>query len=194
MNSRLRTGFTVVEILIVGVVVAILTVITATIYLNAQVQARDTQMRDAADKVADALSLYLSKNNGQYPKGGYLSTTPIGSGTACVDGANGWFESTAYGANGCTIEDVLVANMYLPQGFSTTLPANTYKGNSTNQSLMLYTMSSGKAVMLYYTLEEPSAADNANFQSEMNRCGDPGIYSNTYQYQNGMRNAICIQY
>ena len=79
MIKRGRTnGFTIVELLVVIIVIAILASLVALSYGNAQTQTRDTQMRDAADKFADAIKLIYLKT-GTFPKGGYGSVNAVTS-------------------------------------------------------------------------------------------------------------------
>ncbi len=190
-----ESGFTIVEMIVVVVVIAILAIITATIYTNVQSQARNHQVADAADKVADAIQLFISKN-GHFPKGGWSSSTPI-SGTECSNGQNGWFATKTYGTSGCTVEDTLIASGYLPNNFSSNFP--DIKAVPA-QDLMVYTHGNdGAAVptyyaMVYYAMEDPTTADTANWQAQLNKCGITTTTTATSQYGNGMRNGICIQY
>ena len=190
MKVWAKQGFTIVEILIVIVVVAILATLTAAMYMNAQTQAQDVRVRDAADKVADAIQLFASKA-GRLPRGGNSSTTAIGAGTECTDGSGGWI---AKGPYICSVEDTLVASGYLPVGFMAKLPQNpTYPTATYNQSLMLYSMGTDKA-MVFYSQQSPTAADTGSFNAEMTRCGlnPAGAVAQRDTY--GMRGGICFQY
>ncbi len=190
MKVRAKQGFTIVEILIVTVVVAILATLTVVAYMNAQTQAQDVRVRDAADKVADAIQLFASKA-GRLPRGGSGSSTAIGAATECANGAEGW---AAIGTYTCTVEDTLVASGYLPAGFMAKLPQNpTYPTATYNQSLMLYSMGTDKA-MVFYSQQSPTAADTGSFNAEMTRCGlnPAGAVAQRDTY--GMRGGICFQY
>ena len=190
MKVWAKQGFTIVEILIVIVVVAILATLTAVMYMNAQTQAQDVRVRDAADKVADAIQLFASKA-GRLPRGGNSSTTAIGAGTECTDGSGGW---VAKGPYICSVEDTLVASGYLPAGFMAKLPQNpTYPTATYNRSLMLYSMGTDKA-MVFYSQQSPTAADTGSFNAEMTRCGlnPAGAVAQRDTY--GMRGGICFQY
>lgn len=190
MKSRARSGFTLVELLIVIVVVAILAVVTATMYADAQKQARDTQLRDAADKVADAIQLFTAKN-GHFPVGGWNSTTAL-SGTECTTGGQGWFGTGMYT---CTLEDTLVASGYLPAGFSAALPQNTdfNNGSPKNQSIMVYVQPQNMA-LVFYAMESPTQQDTDHFNAQMQKCGINTSGTVFQRDSYGMRNAICFQY
>ena len=190
MKVRAKQGFTIVEMLIVIVVVAILATITAAMYMNAQTQAQDVRVRDAADKLADSVQLFASKA-GRLPRGGSGSSTAIGAVTECANGAEGW---AATGTYTCTVEDTLVASGYLPAGFMAKLPQiPTYPTATYNQSLMLYSMGTDKA-MVFYSQQSPTAADTTSFNAEMTRCGlnPAGTIAQRDTY--GMRGGICFQY
>jgi len=117
MKRHVR-GFTIVELSIVILVIGILATVVVVGYRGSQDRAHDLQIRDAATQVADQIQLFAS-NAGHFPRGGYGSTTAIGAGTECIDGASGWFGSSIYT---CTVENTLVASGYLPSGFSVRLP------------------------------------------------------------------------
>ena len=192
MKSGTTRGFTIVEMLIVIVVIAILATITAVMYTNTQTQARDLQIRDAADKFADAVQLFAAKN-GRLPRGGNGSTVAIGAGTECANGANNWVSPGAYS---CTVEDTLVASGYLPAGFTSKLPQNTsYPASTTvNRSLVLWASGTSMA-MVYYTLESPAASDLTHLNTELVRCGiDPSPGMVAPRDSQNMKDGICIQF
>lgn len=191
MKVRAKQGFTIVEILIVTVVVAILATLTVVAYMNAQTQAQDVRVRDAADKVADAIQLFANKT-GRLPRGGNSSTTAIGAGTECTDGSGGWI---AKGPYICSVEDTLVASGYLPAGLISQLPQvnPTYPTATDNRSLMLYSFGADKA-MVFYSQHSATADDTNSFNDEMTRCGmnPAGVIAQRDTY--GMRGGICFQY
>jgi prepilin-type N-terminal cleavage/methylation domain-containing protein len=79
---RKQTGFTIVELLIVIVVIAILAAITIVAYNGIQQRARDTQFGSALNSYAKAVNLYYTANNNTLP----TSTTACFDGTACWSG------------------------------------------------------------------------------------------------------------
>lgn len=81
MNNR-RPGFTIVELLIVIVVIAILAAITIVAYSGLQQRARDSQRQSELSTIQKVLELYKA-NNGAYPAcggGAYIAN----NGTASV--------------------------------------------------------------------------------------------------------------
>lgn len=194
MNRR-KVGFTIVELLIVIVVVSILVSIVVVNYNGMQQRARDAKLTDAADKVADAIQLFVV-GRGHFPRGGSGSTAVIGSNQECADGTNGWFATGTYGATGCTVEDTLIASGYLSGSFSANLPPNVlYNTTPYNRAIMVYIVNiTTRKAMVFYSLESPTAADTAHFNDELTACGfNPSgtvVYRDTY----GMRNGICFDY
>lgn len=81
--SRSRTnGFTIVELLIVIVVIAILAAISIVAYNGIQQRARDTQRKSDLSAIAKALSLY------KIDKGDFIAS---GSGCGAAGAGQGWF-------------------------------------------------------------------------------------------------------
>lgn len=194
MKRAVRQGFTIVELIVVIIVLAILVMITASIYQSAQAQARDAKNVDGMDKFADAISLFVAKNQ-HFPRGGSGSTSAIGTNTECADGSNGW-AATGYQ---CDVEDTLVASGYLPSGFTAGLSPNPlYTSNSTgSQSLMVYIAATTgtppvKKAMVMTSMESPTADDTAHFNAELTKCygSVPATYSPRDTY--GMKNGICL--
>lgn len=190
---RLRQGFTLIELLVVITVIAILVMITATIYQNVQVQARDTQLASAADKVADAVQLFIQQQ-GHFPRGGSGSTAAAAAGAECADGKDGWFAVNYQ----CDVEDTLINLGYLPSGFVGQLPSNTkYTGNN-RQAIMIYRYDSGAnaaapyRAMVYYSKEDPSTTDTSHLNSQLTRCGLTSTTGDTMRTNYGMQDGICV--
>lgn len=190
-------GFTIVELLIVVVVIAILAALTATMYLDAQTQARDLAVKDAATKTADAIQLFVAKN-GHFPYGGWGSDAPIGSATECSNGKNGYISArTSYV---CTLADTLTASGYIPKGFYEALPKNiNHNVNSiSNLSIMVYALTAydaignGRALVMYSQEDVP--IDDAEFTRVLTRCGIADTVNYLPRKQWGMRSGICISY
>lgn len=196
MHKQLRRGFTIVEILVVVVIISILVLITATIYQNAQVQARDTQVRDAAAKFAEALRLYIANNNNTIPLGGETSSTALTNGV-CSNGTKSGFVGPGYYT--CTIGEVLIASNYLPADFFTKLPDNTYYSGgaaNANKTLMFYDCNNGKNGVVYFTQEQPTTADITTANNAYLACPFFGAgLANFRQYNEwGMRGAVVFSY
>lgn len=172
-------GFTIVELLIVVVVIAILAAITIVAYNGIQDRAQDSRMKTAAGQVEKAIRLW-GLDNGAIMKGGWGSTTAAVDGK-CSDGSGGFFGSTTYT---CTVEDALVSANLLPKGFSTKLPANKYYSPPTGGrlSMMVYACGTGRYA-LYWTLRIPTADDTANLTSIISTCSNYAGIQTTYGMQ-----------
>lgn len=182
-------GFTIVELMVVIIIVAILATLVALSYGSAQIQARDTQMRDAADKFADAIKLMQIKK-GSFPLGGSGSTV-VATSTGCADGANGWqaggyYAKTNNASYRCTLGDAAVAMGYLPDTFFDNLPFNTAYGSSTNNAATFMVYTCGTKKYLFYSMEKPTTEESAslnNLIAAPTSCVNAGTAKNTY----GMR-------
>lgn len=62
-----KHGFTIVELIIVIVVIAILAAMTIVAYNGMQQRAQNVRRLDDIDKIASSLALYAKNNNGLYP-------------------------------------------------------------------------------------------------------------------------------
>lgn len=71
-----QTGFTIVEVLIVIIVIAILATISLMAYSGVQAGARDSQRRHDIGQLAKALELYYA-DNGRYPTSSGAGSTTI---------------------------------------------------------------------------------------------------------------------
>jgi prepilin-type N-terminal cleavage/methylation domain-containing protein len=99
MSRKTNQGFTIVELLIVIVVIAILAAISVVAYQGIQVRARDAMRTEAINKIKKALELYKI-DHGRYPA---ATVNP---------GVGGWEASTD--AEGSFLEHL--ANYGLPGG------------------------------------------------------------------------------
>lgn len=189
--SRRHLGFTIIELALVIIVIGILSTIVIVSYQGVQVRARDAKLIDAADKVKDAIQLFVS-NNGHFPRGGSGSSAAIGVGKECANGDAGWI---APGNYTCTVEDTLVASGYLPSGFSSGLPQNKeWSTSPQNKAIMVYLAPATRKAMVYYSMENPSSSDSAHFNDELTKCGyDPGGAIGPRD-SFGMKNGVCFDY
>ncbi len=167
-NTR---GFTIVELLIVIVVIAILAAISMVAYTNIQNRAYDTRTKDAAAKFERALRVWSVDTSERTLKGNSGSTAAISSGN-CVDGGGSGFVGS--GNYLCTTENILRSAGYLPTDFVKNLPANIYFGGSSNgaRAMMIYPCVGDGKYILFWTLREPTAEDTSNLSSIMTSCGD----------------------
>ncbi len=182
------SGFTIVELLIVIVVVAILAAISIVAFNGIQNRANDTALRNGMAQFEKALKLYAQDHGNTIP--GSSGATKNSSGR-CVGGGSGYVGASIGYA--CSFEEELVATGYLPSDFIFKLPYNTYFGSASDggrRSYMLYpcgTTGSG-SYTLFTTLRAPSAEDDAAFQAAVSR----GCAS-TMHTGYGMRLAKIIQ-
>lgn len=190
MIKKPRAGFTVVELLIVIVVIAVLASITFIAYGSLQNRARDLKNTEGVTKLADAIELFIAKNQ-HFPRGGSGSSSGIGSNSECVNGSNGFAGKAMYT---CTVEDTLIASGLLPTGFSKDLtPHPKYSYTDGRASIMVYSAGANDA-MVMVSLIAPSDQDTAHFNSELKKCfgSVPGSYAPRDTY--GMRNGVCVSF
>lgn len=94
LNTDKRKGFTIVELLIVIVVIAILAAITIVAYNGVQARARDAQRKEDIATIAKAFELYYAQNG----------TYPVTSGSTSINGS--W--TTTADASWSNLENILV--------------------------------------------------------------------------------------
>lgn len=175
-------GFTIVELLIVIVVIAILATITIVAYNGIQKRAQDAQIRAVASQFAKAFELWKVKS-GLVTAPGASGSTAYSNGV-CIGGSGGWVAKESYS---CTIERILVDNNLIPSGLVQSVPAvNPYGGTPTN-TLMLYgcpTTSNTTQYAMMYALNYP---DTSEMTTIRNTCAGGGTYGpiDTYGMDGG---------
>lgn len=185
-----KKGFTIVELLIVIVVIAVLASISVVAYSGIQSRARDTQLREGMNQFEKSLKMY-AQDYGNIIRGGYGSTTPVSSGK-CSDGSSGFIGSGNYT---CTVMDALVASGYLSKDFTKNLPVNRYFNAGTNQggltSLMMYDCATPGMYLILSTLYSPTGDETANLNTLITNstCGASAQQRDNW----GMRTARIIQ-
>lgn len=186
-GRRSTSGFTIIELLIVVVVVAILAAITIVAYGGIQARARDSKMRNAASDIVKAiqlLSVDSTQSSSVVSGSGYGSTAPVNNGVC--SGGGGGFIGTGYYS--CSLEDMLVSTKLLPVSFVSSLPPNKFYANNSGHSMMYYPCgASGRALLLYY-LESPTPDDSANLNANLATCGVGAVTRDSW----GMRASIII--
>ena len=184
--SLKKSGFTIVELLIVIVVIAILAAISVVAYTGIQARANDSKMINGVAQIEKAMKLY-AVNNSSTITGGWGSTTAAGV-NGCVDGGEGFFATGNYT---CTAEETLIAAGFLPAGFTSSLPNNTYFGSTTSglSSIMLYSCGATGRYGLYWTLRSPTATDSSNINSTLSTCSHTTNIRDSW----GMRSGKIIQ-
>lgn len=182
-----QKGFTIVELLIVIVVIAILAAISIVAYNGIQARSNDARIRSAVNQLEKAMIAW-SVDNGSMIRGGSGSTVAAGV-NGCTDGAYGWFGSGNYT---CSAEDTLVSGKVIPSGFTAALPKNTYANTSATNgrfALMLYGCGTGKYI-LFWTLQVPTTDDTAQYTSARTECGYGS--NDTFRTNYGMQGAKVI--
>lgn len=182
-------GFTIVELLIVIVVIAILAAISVTAYNGMQSRATDTSLRQAAATIEKSLKIW-AVDNGSVLTGDSGSTLALSNGK-CPDGGGQGF--IGRGLYTCTMQEYLEAAKLIPTNYIDTVPLNTYYGSASNgrYSIMVYQCSNagvGKHA-LYWTLRAPTAEDASILNSTISTCSNPTNIRDTW----GMRSARIIQ-
>lgn len=150
-----RSGFTVIELLVVIVVLGILVTLTIVNYNGIQARSRDTIVKNAAKQLAVELLRYSSDTG----------KTPIQTGGGWLGQGSGYVSAQFVDVNyPLAIETVLVNGGYLPSGFTASLPKNT-RYNSSAYTLMLYAC--GSKYVVYYSLEAPSSSDISDYNNNV---------------------------
>lgn len=180
-----NSGFTIVELLVVVVVIAILAAIATVSYNGIQNRARDAQMRNTVNQLEKAIYMWALNHNTTPAGAGHLSTDKNDDGT-CTGGVGGWVR--ANGSYTCSLNDMLLHDNLIPANLVPSVPVNKNYGSSTNgsQSLMFYPcggVTSKRFVLLFY-LASPTPQDEA----EMDVAANSGCsYVNTGRTVYGMR-------
>ncbi len=143
MNQKNRTGFTIVELLIVIVVIAILATITIMAYNGMLQRSNDTQRKNDLAAIAKALTDYQS-NNGTY----------AGAGSGCGSGGNGngWYDYTY--SPYLSTQDCLTNPRYIDSSINDPLRAKGCTAVSGGQECFRYMKyECGGGTWLYANLE-----------------------------------------
>lgn len=137
--KKAQAGFTIVELVVVIAVIGILAATTIAAYGTVQRDAKDTAIKTAAQQTADALKLWSTRNN--------LNPNQTGASNS----GTGWVQTGAYSTQ--TIEEFMIAQGYLNQGFSTKLSSQNVTAQ--NRILMFYACSTGRYAV-YAALNDAS--------------------------------------
>lgn len=192
-----QRGFTVVELLVVVIVIAILATVVAVGYGQLQRQGRDAQTREGATKIAEAIELLYVKH-GLTPRTAHANWGSDGGlksengKTVCTDNDG---NSTGSGYIGrslyqCTMSDILVHYQLLPDGFIESMPINSKFKNASpkngSRTYMTYPCvrpGTQNDFALLYTLEEPNEKDIEEYDRVISECGVGGGQRSNYNMQ-----------
>jgi prepilin-type N-terminal cleavage/methylation domain-containing protein len=188
---KTTSGFTIVELLVVIVVIAILAAITVVAYNGIQTRANDSKIRATAAQVQKAIQLW-GVQTGVLPQAGYGSTGAAAN-DACpgnTTASGGWFQKSSYP---CTMQDLLIARGLLTNDITSTLPANSVTGYSLNDFMFYPCNNVAGSYVLFWNLKSPSAEEVANLNSISSKCYGVANASSLSQYSTyGMRSAVII--
>jgi len=137
-NSTSRTGFTIVELLIVIVVIAILAAITIVAYNGIQDRAHNSKVQSELNRVHKLVQLYASEN-GSYPSTGGLNTT-LTDANCNIPGTN----RTANWVPDLAADISLPQSHTLPSGVSSRGGCYIYASDGTNYVVSAWNMVSGE--------------------------------------------------
>jgi len=185
--DKSKSGFTIVELLIVIVVIGILAAITIVAYNGIQSRGRDANINATANQIQKSVQLWYL-DTGILPVAGYGSTGAAVN-DACpgnTTASGGWFQSGSYA---CSMQDLLKARGYMTNNLLSSLPKNTVTGTA-GTVFMFYPCGANRSILIW-SLENPSASESSNYTANMATCGlSAGSYTAGY----GMRASAIISY
>jgi len=180
-------GFTIVELLIVVVVIAILATISIVAYTGIQNRANDAKIKAAATQFEKGVRMF-NLETGNQPWSGSQSTAAV-TGDTCPGStvASGWAGRTSYL---CTIDDLLSAGGYIPATMLSSLTPNA-SFPTNNRTFMFYQCGAvaNKKYVLYNYLINPTSDDSDKLASTTTECSH--ILASFTGY--GMRTGRIIQ-
>lgn len=178
-----KSGFTIVELLIVVVVIGILATIALVAYNGITKRGQDAQIRSVANQFSKAFQVWSTQTGLTSSPGGSGSTAY--SGGVCVGGGGGWLLASAGYA--CTIDTVLVNAGLIPSSLVSTVPNTQASRPGSYSTLMLYgcpTASPTTQYAMMYALNTPDTQQITNIR---NTCAGGGAYGpiDTYGMNGG---------
>lgn len=171
-NVQSNQGFTIVELLIVIVVIAILATITIVSYNGITVSANDALRRDGAAKLERAYKAWISES-GQHPSQLGCGANNAGNGFIQyrdADGSGGLYE-------GPTCIDILAEKGLISADFTNTIPTNTLAPfNTKNRMYMVYacTQAPTNRALLLWHLQKPTSEETAHLAQLASGCASGG--------------------
>jgi prepilin-type N-terminal cleavage/methylation domain-containing protein len=151
-ESMKHKGFTVVELIIVIVVIAILASIVIVSYSFMTTDAMDTKIRSAVRTVGDAIQLYESRNNGALPASGHFSSSDPQA------------------------VDTLLIPGYLKQGYRDGITSK-----NVNQPVQIFKVypcnDTGGGFVIYASLNNPTTDDTSMFTTIRTACGHTNTHA-----------------
>ncbi|OYW84251.1 hypothetical protein B7Z17_04390 [Candidatus Saccharibacteria bacterium 32-49-10] len=182
----MKRGFTVVEMAVVIVVIAILASIIIIGYDTAQDDSRDTARRAAAQQIVQAVETLRTRTDSVLQFGGYQTSGPAPVGAMCAhnsvsnafasNNANWVFYSGGTSSDySCTLGSMLMGTKVLPLNFDTKLPENEDYTESParkkDAAMVIYRCdTTNRRWVLYYYLKSPTTEEADAMTSLRNSC------------------------
>ena len=153
MSGRPQSGFTVVELLIVIVVIGILAAIVVSTYTSAQANARDTRRKNDLAQIRKSLIAYGTE------KGDLIG---LGSGCGYLGDGSGWFYYENGLSNGYpkSIRRCITEAGFMPENIRDPSGTTTCAANTVCRTYMKYTCTDGSAYV-YASLETLPTSSSA---------------------------------
>lgn len=164
--QKSRSGFTIIELLIVIVVIAILAAITIVAFNGVQSRARDASIDSAANQVLKAYNIWTSTSGKSPVETGY--GWPGAGGVATGAG----YIFLNYVGTSNTL-DLFVSQNLLPRNFLTNLPPNKTHGNSSDYTFMAYPCGTSTQWVLLWYAENNTTKTDQEYQTTLQQCYGP---------------------
>jgi prepilin-type N-terminal cleavage/methylation domain-containing protein len=174
-----RAGFTIVELLVVVVVIAILAAITIVAYNGIQTKARDTIRREGAAQLQKAYSLWFIDTG----------LTPAESGIGYAGGGYGFLQYKPYVDPPRSMIEVFAERQYIQTDFTSKIPRNGAYANNPDRTFMIATCStSTRMAALLWHLEAPTDQDIQQAEAVRLACtpGSASLPYSVYNMKTGM--------
>ncbi|MDQ5932595.1 MAG: type pilus assembly protein PilA [Patescibacteria group bacterium] len=177
------TGFTIVELLIVIVVIGIVAAISIIAYSGIQQRAQDAKIRAVASQFTKAFQRW-SVDSGKTTDAGGSGSTAYTDGV-CVGGGGGWTSRTV--GYICTIDNILVDAGYIPANLVLSVPALQESRPGSYSTLMLYRCSSPSPPTQYAMMYHLNTPDPEEMTRLRNACAGGGTFGpiDTYGMNGG---------
>lgn len=176
----MKRGFTVVELVVVIVVIAILASIVAVSYSNHLVETNDNARRASVQQIEQAVSQLRLRRDSIIMMGGYYPSgaAPDSDGFCVYNGTytntsstgSNWVNYSSTSSNyRCTLGSMLIATKVVASDFFDDIPENkeyTTEARKKDAAMVYYRCdTTNTRWILYYYLEKPTAEETASIDS-----------------------------
>ena len=176
----MKRGFTVVELLVVIVVIALLATIVTLAYRSSVDDSRYTARRAAVQQLEAAIgNLKMQKNT--INVGGYTANTSLvpDANGVCTYSAGGWIYNSTASTYPCSVGKMLLLAKLVPIDFFDKVPPNEELEGATNKSeaaMMMYRCeTSTNRWLIYYYLKKPTQQDTDAMTSLRDSCPNSAL-------------------